>query len=63
MSHIKDLQARIRDLMASGLSKREIARRAGVDHMTIHKLFHDKQRTVNVETYARIMGVVANARA
>lgn len=63
MDYAEQLKQRITALMKAGLSKREIARRAQVGHMTVHNLHHGKQRTVNVETYSRIMGVVANARS
>lgn len=62
MTYVEQLRERIDTLIRSGLSKREIARRAGVHHMTVHQLHHGQQQSVSVETYAKVMGVVANAR-
>lgn len=60
MDYVKQLQERIEALRKSGLTKAEIARRAEVEPMTVHRLQHGKLKTVTVGTYARIMGVVSN---
>lgn len=60
--HIPQLRERINTLTQGGLSMREIARRAGVGVGTIFDIKAGRVATVNVNTYARIMGVVANAR-
>jgi len=60
MDYVKQLQDRIQALQRAGLTKAEIARRAEVDPMTVHRLRQGKLKTVTVGTYARIMGVVSN---
>ena len=60
--YISELRDRINHLIQGGLSMREIARRAGVGVGTIFDVKAGRVATVNVETYSKIMGVVANAR-
>jgi transcriptional regulator with XRE-family HTH domain len=62
MPHMTQLKERIDSLLKSGLSLREIARRAGVGVGTIFDIKSGRVSMVTVETYSRIMGVVPNAR-
>ena len=62
MPHMTQLKERIDSLLKSGLSLREIARRAGVGVGTIFDIKSGRVLMVTVETYSRIMGVVPNAR-
>lgn len=62
MAHMTQLKERIESLIASGLSMREIARRAGVSVGTIFDIKSGRVAMVTVDTYAKVMGVVANAR-
>lgn len=59
MTQLKD---RIELLLKNGLSMREVARRAGVGVGTVFDIKSGRVSMVTVETYARIMGVVTNAR-
>jgi len=62
MPHMTQLKERIDSLLKSGLSLREIARRAGVGVGTIFDIKSGRVSMVTVETYSRIMGVVPNVR-
>lgn len=62
MAHMTQLKDRIELLLKNGLSMREVARRAGVGVGTVFDIKSGRVSMVTVETYARIMGVVTNAR-
>ncbi len=52
----------VRALVASGLTMREVARRAGCAFATVQRIHAGSVDNVTVATYQALMGVVANAR-
>ncbi len=62
MSYVEELKRHIEALVRGGLSQAEVARRAGVDPMTVSRIVNGGLGSVDVTTYFKILGV-QHARA